>query len=849
MSEKNSDLKLQHKSRPDSLKNRELYPHLNFPITALALPKKIEKKFWEMGIELASDIGPDDILDLINIPGIGLTTATNTKKILQENCFFREPGRDIHCLLDDFQELFDYIPKDIVLLKINRILLNEELRKDKDVAEILFASTEFRELLEKYLLQRLADYTVVDINECKGYLPKVYGKEVYISEIFEDLIKKKKIKKDDSKNTVEKVYITVEEYLETIKKDVNKAILRKRLRNKTLEEIGNDCSITRERVRQILNMIFKEMPKMHEDRYKYLFTNYLLSVEDFVYGFGKDENNAEIAYYYLNARYKKGKRKIEEAVRDTKLDCHQRNAAEKIQYKDYLDFKGKKIKKDRNELVKYILHENAHDKAITFSELKEIYAKVLDDFGIENNDKFNIDKKSVSNRLRESPFLLYTTGEKLRYYNIPERDFMEFLNEINLFQYKDVQISALKIYNTHSELMHEYDIQDENELHNLLKKICTEKKADPEGKYRELYPEIDFGRMPTLKFGNVSIEQQAEKLLMQSAPISMDDFVRKYAEEYAYDEKTIKANMLEGIKEYLDETAEEKIYKLDYPMLNDSVMSQFKENLQKDFYFIDELKELYKKLFPDLDLQFFNSYTIKKLGYNIYMDYIISKKYNNAVDYFKHILLKDDFLDINNFPRRLPTLVQFYVCLDELRHEYEIVEYDYRKYINIRKLEESGISKEDLKAFCQLVKNAIEEDKYFTISYLEKKGLELPFRNKLPEKVAQEWFYSSILMIDRKNFSYTRIGRNRLFIKNAEEKGVSVRWGDLISRKVTAHPKKQMTIKEIQNMLKDVYNIELDPYKIIANVKDSRLFYSEVNATVYADFNCYTGKGDPSDVI
>lgn len=141
MSEKNSDLKLQHKSRPDSLKNRELYPHLNFPITALALPKKIEKKFWEMGIELASDIGPDDILDLINIPGIGLTTATNTKKILQENCFFREPGRDIHCLLDDFQELFDYIPKDIVLLKINRILLNEELRKDKDVAEILFAST------------------------------------------------------------------------------------------------------------------------------------------------------------------------------------------------------------------------------------------------------------------------------------------------------------------------------------------------------------------------------------------------------------------------------------------------------------------------------------------------------------------------------------------------------------------------------------------------------------------------------------------------------------------------------------------------------------------------------------
>lgn len=614
MPEKKSDFNMQDESYTGSLQNRYLYPQLNFSIKELQLPKKMQKKFLEMGIEFVSDLGPEGLSDLINIPGIGISTAKNTERILQENCFWGDPGRHVRRLLNDFKELFEYVPKHVILLKINHILLKEELTYDRNVGDFLFAYAEVRALLGTYLLEKLEDYTVVDIDECKKYLPEVYRTEKHLSSIFSDLIKAKKIKTDNFKHTVEKVYITIGEYIETIEKDVNKEILRQRLLNKTLEEIGNEYNITRERVRQILNEIFKTMPKLNEDRYKYLFTNYALSVEDFIYGFENDENNIHFTYYYLSARYKKGKQRIEDAVMDEKLDLHQRNAAEKIQYKDYLDFKGKKIKKDRNELVKYILHENARDKAITFSELKEIYAKVLYDFGIENNDKFNIDKKSVSNRLRESVFLLYTTGEKLRYYNIQEMDFRELLNEINLFRYKDVQISALKIYKTHRELMREYDIQDENELHNLLKKICTDKKSDPEGIYKELYPKIDFGRMPTLKFGNVSIEQQAEKLLMQSAPISMEDFVSKYAAEYGYDENTIKANMLDGIKEYLDETGEEKIYKLDYPMPNDLIMREIKEKMPRDLYFIDELKDCYKEFFPNLDLKFFNSYTIKKLG-------------------------------------------------------------------------------------------------------------------------------------------------------------------------------------------------------------------------------------------
>ena len=60
------------------------------------------------------------------------------------------------------------------------------------------------------------------------------------------------------------------------------------------------------------------------------------------------------------------------------------------------------------------------------------------------------------------------------------------------------------------ELMEEFDIRDEYELHNLLKK--TEKKWNTDAKQQ-----ISLQRMPLISFGLVNREKQIKDLLYQIA--------------------------------------------------------------------------------------------------------------------------------------------------------------------------------------------------------------------------------------------------------------------------------------------------------------------------------------------
>ena len=60
---------------------------------------------------------------------------------------------------------------------------------------------------------------------------------------------------------------------------------------------------------------------------------------------------------------------------------------------------------------------------------------------------------------------------RFRYYAIQEREYAPLLDALGLQYYEDMELSSLKLLRDNPELMAEYDIRDEYELHNLLKKI------------------------------------------------------------------------------------------------------------------------------------------------------------------------------------------------------------------------------------------------------------------------------------------------------------------------------------------------------------------------------------------
>ena len=139
-------------------------------------------------------------------------------------------------------------------------------------------------------------------------------------------------------------------------------------------------------------------------------------------------------------------------------------------------------------------------------------------------------------------FRIYKTlssALKFRYYNIQSRNYDNLLEKINLLQYDGLEISTLKIFRENPELMEQYDIHDEYELHNLLRKISD-----------KLDNKIKFTRMPTIEVGDVNRDAQVWSLLVQYVPISIKDFSMLYEKKYGVKAQTVSANYLTKFLEY-----------------------------------------------------------------------------------------------------------------------------------------------------------------------------------------------------------------------------------------------------------------------------------------------------------
>src|SRR5699024_8607512 len=105
-------------------------------------------------------------------------------------------------------------------------------------------------------------------------------------------------------------------------------VLQARLDGKTLQEIGDQYGITRERVRQLTQKELKKKPRLREDKYIYIYDHYDISLEDFILAFDEPSET----YYYLEmiCQTNRSKRKpLEEILTDTLIAPEHRKKAER----------------------------------------------------------------------------------------------------------------------------------------------------------------------------------------------------------------------------------------------------------------------------------------------------------------------------------------------------------------------------------------------------------------------------------------------------------------------------------------------------------------------------------------
>jgi hypothetical protein len=232
----------------------------------------------------------------------------------------------------------------------------------------------------------------------------------------------------------------------------------------------------------------------------------------------------------------------------------------------------------------------------------------------------------------------------LRYYDIDSRDYTELLETLKLDVYENVEYSTLKFLREYPKLIEKYDIRDQYELHNLLRKIV------PDGSFHDFH----CGRMPEIVFGSFDRDAAILDILVEMAPVRVQDLCQRISDEYGFDPRVVLGTYLQPFSVYYHDG----IYSIDQKAMRPDRMEALHRMLPDDFYYLDEVRKTYAKLFPDADLEEINPYNLKSMGFIVLSKYVV-QHYPSLEAYCEAILTREDIVDLRPLRGRL-TYVQMF---------------------------------------------------------------------------------------------------------------------------------------------------------------------------------------------
>ena len=628
-------------------------------------------------------------------------------------------------------------------------------------------------------------------------------------------------------NYIEIIINAINDEIEKLK-DNTKNIIIKRFglldgNKKTLEEIGQEYGLTRERIRQLEN---KNLLKVYHN----INNNILIQINEYInqvfaqnynYILFKVENKflnyeniikellgyAKVSFYInfnIGLIIKEGIT-LEDLLEDDSVANDIKVKIEKFVYRDFITINNHRIKNTKNDILIYFLKMHCR-KGVKFNDFQDLYMNFLISNGLNDRDDLLYFDSTLYNKLSSMECILLSPGKMIRYYDIELSK--ELVKQLDLSEYKNVEISCRKLYLENLELMQEYEIENEYELHNLLKKHLHNNY-------------ISFSRMPIIDFGTPNREKQMEDLLYQLSPIKSRDFALAYEDKYGVDTSNFIANYAKSINKYLING----YYVIHTENLDNEHLNTLKNSLKEDFYWKEDLENIYTSLFKDGNIKNLNAQNIKLLNYTMTSNCIYSDKFNSLADCIENIILRTNVfnLSINN---KFRTLHTFYLVFMKLKNNLDIIEFDLNKYISFKKLESIGVNKDDFNLYQNAVLNYVG-DKYFTITSLRNNGFEY---KKLDDLGFDEYFYSSIL-VNSTLIQYRKI-QNTYLMKKCENPFDVSDFLIYIMGKL-----RKIDIYDLCDYIKKQYGLNIDKYKIVAVTKECTLYYNQITEKVYIDYD------------
>lgn len=628
-----------------------------------------------------------------------------------------------------------------------------------------------------------SDNTEFKIDELKDD-KKIIGLDITFDDLKYSL---KKLKKDNkirfSEDLTTIQFLSLQESIDlNLKKDKWKEVFERSINGEYFSDVATDMSVTRENIRQIFNKCMSKIGKVKEDKYKESYEKYEWTPESFSDFYNVNKK----VFYYLGFKYKLGQVSIEEILDNDNLTDKEKNTLKKhlriITYKNYT------ISANRLKFIDIIL--KTENRVMNLKEILSFYNKIVEDYKFETIPGMEkVEEKStnlIAALLDRSEFVVQSNHNQYRYYDykiLAKSDIQLLENMLNV---EDGIYSARKFYEENLMLMQSLDIQNQYELHNILRKVISNSK-------------ISFGRMPDIYIGETDKTEFLIKLINRLSPINVDDFCKMMENDYGH----IPSTMYAYLYNYLNEFITNNILDTKLLEFNNKELSILSEQLNKNIYSISEINKIIADYTHKDGVKYLNNLNFSRLGYKVREQYIFKQDIGSIDDYVKKTILKDNFYIESDELKKLGSSYIWTISLMLINKEiFKIAD---NMYITKKGIEEKGISVEKIENTETKIKNSIKENEVFNIYILKKKNT----INKEDFFGFSESFLENILQYS-KGIQLLRIEGNYLFVKSEKNYNKS-KFVNSILNKICP-----IKVDDSLKFLKDNYNIEIDKYTILS---------------------------------
>ncbi|WP_260213031.1 sigma factor-like helix-turn-helix DNA-binding protein [Lactiplantibacillus pentosus] len=492
-----------------------------------------------------------------------------------------------------------------------------------------------------------------------------------------------------------------------------KDLLVSRLSGKTLQEIGDEHGLTRERVRQIIAKMVQQLPLFDDvEKYHKLVLTYDIQLDQFLnYTQGTEE-----IYTYLTLKYKRPKTL---ASLDQYLLALNKVAPDAL---------GVRL----NQHGKFINHAN---QVVPFSAANVIDEILFNNRRVFDNDEMVVQMKSffeahgqmqataisaraVLAQIERQAHIIQRTNGYFRYYELELHDILDYLDELNaLFDVADGIYGIDYFFDHNQSLMAELGLQESSELANLLKGLGYER-------FERLNTIV---RQSQVYIGAIKNDTQCKEqfylgVFSQFDGQSLADTVDYLEANFALQRPTMWSYLGTTYKPYIHRNMINMNVKLPSDV---DFYRKMKVVLNEPIYPYDQAAAIIKLVDPSIQV---SPLLMDRLGYIERSALLMQKSYASLNDAIRALWLADDEISVEKVQAYPNNWFRFKAYNLKLQHD--LVAIDSTRYLTAKGLGRIGVTKPDIDRFLQEIMSFIEDDVFFTWKSLLDSGFESDFMAK-----------------------------------------------------------------------------------------------------------------------